>query len=197
MSPLEKRICVFCGSSSGLSPEYTDAAQNLGYTLADRGLTLVYGGGNPGLMGILSRAVLEKGGNVVGVMPRFMVNKNLSQQGIPELHVVETMAERKVLMTELSDGFIALPGGLGTLDEIFEVLSLAQLGLHGKAFALYNVRNYYDFLSTFLDTTVREGFVKGYFREMIYMGNNADDIISFIETYIPPDKQKSVLAMRG
>lgn len=188
-----KNICVFCGSSAGEYPEYGETARDLGCTIADRGMTLVYGGGNPGLMGILSRSVLERGGCVIGVIPRFLAEKNLVQQGISELIVVETMSERKELMTGLSDAFITLPGGLGTLDEVFEVLSLAQLGLHAKPCAFYNVRNYYDFLGTFLDTAVSEGFVQSEFRDMIYMGCNAGDILSFIRNYTPPARRKRAL----
>jgi uncharacterized protein (TIGR00730 family) len=155
-----RRICVFCGSKVGDRPVYAEAALRLGELLARRGLGLVYGAGNIGLMGVLADAALSRGGEVIGVIPRSLVDRELAHQGLTELYIVETMHQRKALMADLSDGFIALPGGFGTCDELFEILTWGQLGLHSKPVGLLNVDGFFDPLLAWLDHTVEEGFVK-------------------------------------
>ena len=156
-----KSVCVFCGSSDGARPAYADAARAFGRMLAVRGLTLVYGGGNVGMMRQLADAVLEAGGRVVGVIPEQLVDRERAHRGVSELRVVGSMHERKALMVALSDAFIALPGGFGTLDELFEVLTWAQLGLHDKPCALLNVDGYFDHLVSLVERARVDGFIDG------------------------------------
>jgi len=156
-----KSVCVFCGSSDGARPAYADAARAFGRMLAVRGLTLVYGGGNVGMMRQLADAVLEAGGRVVGVIPEQLVDRERAHRGVSELRVVGSMHERKALMVALSDAFIALPGGFGTLDELFEVLTWAQLGLHHKPCALLNVDGYFDHLVSLVERARVDGFIDG------------------------------------
>jgi uncharacterized protein (TIGR00730 family) len=153
-------ICVFAGSSVGGRPEYADAARRLGCLLARRGWPLVYGGGAVGLMGVLADAVLAEGGSVVGVIPDFLASREIAHAGLTELFIVETMHARKALMAGRADAFIAIPGGLGTLDELFEMLTWGQLGLHTKPCGLLNVAGYYDGMIRFLDAAVDDGFVR-------------------------------------
>jgi uncharacterized protein (TIGR00730 family) len=155
-----RRVCVFCGASPGHRPVYAEAARRLGRLLASRGTGLVFGGGRVGLMGVVADAVLAAGGEVVGVIPRALVEKEVAHDRLTDLHVVDTMHERKALMVDLSDGFVALPGGVGTLDELSEVLSWAQLGLHRKPCGVLNVEGYFDPLLAMLDRGVAEGFVR-------------------------------------
>ena len=162
-----KTLCVFCGSSPGTRPAYTQAARTLGETLAERDLSLVYGGGKVGLMGELADAVLDNGGNVTGVMPEFLAAKEIAHPDLSKLHLVASMHERKALMAKLADGFVMLPGGFGTLEEFVEVLTWAQLGLHSKPLGLLNVAGYYDALLSFFDHTVSEGFVGQTLRDLI------------------------------
>ena len=154
-----ERICVFCGSSPGARPAFARAAREVGAELARRGIGLVFGGGSVGLMGEVADAVLEAGGEAIGVIPASLVARELAHGGCTEMRVVATMHERKATMVELSSAFVALPGGLGTLDESFEILTWAQLGIHAKPFGLLNVEEYYTPLLAFLDSAVREGFV--------------------------------------
>ncbi|MBI5030370.1 MAG: TIGR00730 family Rossman fold protein [Chloroflexi bacterium] len=190
-----KRICVFCGSSPGTGVEYLKAAQHLGYTLARKNIGLVYGGAKVGMMGKIAEAVLEKGGQVVGVIPKGLVEKEVAFTQLTDLRVVDSMHERKALMADLSDGFIALPGGLGTIEEFFEVATWAQLGIHPKPCGLLNVKNYYDRLIDFLDHTVTEQFVESEHRSMIMVDDNPERLLSKFETYQPPklDKTKWIL----
>jgi uncharacterized protein (TIGR00730 family) len=160
MSDVKNKICVFTGSRHGLRPEYAEAAKRLGQLLVERGYGLVYGGGNVGLMNVVANTMLELGGNVTGVIPDRLVGKEVAHQGLSDLRVVSSMHERKALMAELSDGFIAMPGGIGTMEEFFEVLSWAQLGIHAKPCGLLNVSGYYDPLIQFLDHAVSEDFIK-------------------------------------
>ncbi len=155
-----KRICLFCGSSPGVRPAYLDFARDFGTDLASRGLDLVYGGGRIGLMGAVADAVLAAGGKVIGVIPRSLADREVAHAGLTELHLVDTMHERKALMADLADGFAALPGGLGTLDEWFEIWTWAQLGYHQKPIGLLNFEGFFDPLLTFLDRLVAEGFVR-------------------------------------
>jgi uncharacterized protein (TIGR00730 family) len=159
-----KRVCVYCGSREGSRPAYAQAARDLGAELARRGLGLVYGGGRIGLMGVLADAVLAAGGTVTGVIPRALVSKEVAHLELKDLRIVGSMHERKALMAELSDAFIALPGGFGTLEEIFEVLTWSQLRLHQKPCGLLNVEGFYDSLLAFLDHAVREDFLRARLR---------------------------------
>ncbi len=154
------RICVFCGSSSGSHPGYAAAARALAREIARRGHGLVYGGGNVGLMGVVADAMLEAGGEVVGVIPHTLVSREIGHRGVTTLHVVDSMHERKTLMADLSDAFIALPGGIGTFEEWFEAVTWTQLGLHRKPCGLLNVHGFYDELIRFMDHSWAEGFVK-------------------------------------
>ena len=153
------RLCVFSGSSPGAHPDYAEAARELGRSLAERGIGLVYGGAHVGLMGVLADSALESGGEVVGVIPQALVEREIAHPGVSDLRVVGTMHERKALMADLADGFIALPGGTGTLDELFEVYTWTQLGLHSKPLGLLDVRGYYAQLAAFLDHAVQERFL--------------------------------------
>ena len=166
-----KRSCVFCGSARGVRPDYAAAARKLGAMLASRRLTLVYGGGCVGLMGELANSVLDAGGEVVGVIPRSLVEMEVAHTGVTELHVVDSMHERKALMADLSDGFVALPGGLGTLEELFEVLTWAQLGLHEKPCGLLEVAGYFQHLIAFLEQAVEERFLREAHRGLLLVEN--------------------------
>ncbi len=155
-----RSICLFCGSNAGSKPAYAEVARAFGHTLAERAITLVYGGGNVGLMGTAAEAALAAGGRVVGVIPDFLSERELGHPGLAELHVTHSMHERKALMASLSDGFVALPGGFGTLDELFEIVTWAQLGLHQKPVGLLNAGGFYDPLLAMMDHLATEGFVR-------------------------------------
>jgi uncharacterized protein (TIGR00730 family) len=163
----KRQICVFTGSRHGAMPAYADAAKQLARGLVKRGFGLVYGGGNVGLMNVIADAVLELGGHVTGVIPDSLVSKEVAHRGLSDLRVVQSMHERKALMAELSNGFIAMPGGIGTMEELFEVLSWAQLGLHEKPCGLLNVARYYDPLVEFLDRAVTQDFLKPKHRALL------------------------------
>jgi uncharacterized protein (TIGR00730 family) len=154
-----RKLCVFCGSRPGVGDRYLAAAREVGRLIAERDVAVVYGGGRVGLMGALADAALAAGGQVIGVIPEMLIAREVGHSGLSELHVVRTMAERKELMGELSDGFLSLPGGTGTMDELFEAWTWTQLGLHDKPNALLNVDGYYDPLIAFLDRAVSEGFL--------------------------------------
>src|SRR5215467_644032 len=155
-----KRLCVFCGSSNGFQPVYAEAARTLGKIMADRHIGLVYGGGNVGLMGTIADAVLEAGGEVIGVIPEALVGRELAHRTVTELIVVRSMHDRKAKMASLSDAFVAMPGGYGTFEEFCEIITWAQLGLHRKPCAILNVDHYYEPLLTLFDHAVKEGFLK-------------------------------------
>ncbi len=191
-----KRICVFCGSSPGVKPEYSEAAIELGHALADKNIGLVYGGGNVGLMGQIAKAVVARGGNVVGVIPKALAEKEVAFTGLDDLRIVGTMHERKALMAELSDGFIALPGGLGTIEEFVEVLTWAQLGLHQKPCGLLNVCQYYDKFSEFIDTVCDQGFIEKGHREVLLVDDDPRSLLEKFETYRPPNIDKAAWALR-
>src|SRR5262245_57540668 len=159
-TPSLRAVCVFCGSSMGTRPEYAAAARSLGAALAAKRLDLVYGAGNIGLMGVLADAALAGGGRVVGVIPRALVARELAHQGLSELHVVETMHQRKALMADKSDAFVALPGGYGTLDELFEILTWCQLGIHAKPIGLLNVDGFFEPLLGWIRHAAAEGFIR-------------------------------------
>jgi uncharacterized protein (TIGR00730 family) len=185
-----KTVCVYCGSNPGRLPEYRDAARLLGYEMARRGLGLVYGGASIGVMGAVADAVLERGGQAVGVIPYSLATKEVSHDGLDELIVVDSMHERKAKMAELSDGFIALPGGWGTIEEIFEMLTWAQLGFHEKPCGLLNVASYYDQLFAFLENAIEQQFVKEEYRPMIIMENAPDTLLDRFEKYRAPKVKK-------
>lgn len=181
-----KRICVFAGSSPGVRPAYSEAARKLGTALTSRQLGLVYGGGDIGLMGILADTVLANGGQVVGVIPRPLVRRELAHEGLSELRVVSSMHERKAEMAALAEAFIALPGGLGTLEELLEVWTWAQLGIHRKPCGLLNVDGYYDRLLEFLDHTVGEQFVEPKYRSMMVVEDSPEKLLDRFDSYQSP-----------
>ncbi|MEA2165206.1 MAG: hypothetical protein QOK37_3333 [Thermoanaerobaculia bacterium] len=179
-------VCVFCGSSAGSDPRFAQAAREFGALLAKDGITLVYGGGHVGLMGILADAVLANGGKVVGVIPRALWDREVGHRGLTELHIVESMHERKALMASLAEAFVALPGGLGTLEEIFEVWTWAQLGIHGKPAGFLDVAGFYAPLLTFLDRAVDAGFVRSQHRAMAIVDDDATSLLRRMAEYDPP-----------
>ena len=181
-----KNICIYCGSSSGRNSDYSDYARRLAAELVKRRIGLVYGGSKIGIMGTMANAVLEFGGRVTGVIPEPLVNKEVAHLGLTELRITKSMHERKSLMAELADGFIALPGGIGTLEEIFEMWTWAQLGFHQKPCGLLNVSGYYDKLSEFLDYVVAEEFVRLPHREMLIIESEPSEIIERFINYVPP-----------
>jgi hypothetical protein len=187
-----RRICVYCGANAGTRPAYAEAARRLGSVLGERGLGLVYGGGNVGLMGVLADAALLAGAEVIGVIPRALVARELGHQGISELRVVETMHERKAVMAELADAFVALPGGLGTLDEFFEVMTWAQLGLHQKPIGLLEVEGFFAPLVAYLDRAVTEGFVRAEHRAALTVASEPESLLERFGTYQPPKVGKWV-----
>jgi uncharacterized protein (TIGR00730 family) len=174
---LIKKICVFAGSSAGAHEDYSAAARELGLALVRHEIGLVYGGSRIGLMGVLADTVLAAGGHVIGVIPDALVAKEVAHSGLPDLRVVASMHERKALMASLADAFVALPGGLGTLEELFEVFTWAQLGLHQKPFGLLNVRGFFDGLLSFLDHTVEQRFVRRESRAMILAADSPDALL--------------------
>jgi uncharacterized protein (TIGR00730 family) len=188
------RLCVFCGSSPGHDPSYLVAARDLGAALAREGIGLVYGGASVGLMGAVADAVAAGGGEVVGVMPQSLVDKEIAHKGLADLRIVGSMHERKALMAELADGFVALPGGLGTFEELFEVWTWAQLGYHRKPCSLLNVGGFYDKLAGFLDDVVSRGFVKPIHRAMLIVEQDPDALIRAVRTYEPPVVDKWIKA---
>ena len=185
-----KRVCVFCGSSPGANPQYAAMTTQLGGILARRGLTLVYGGGNVGLMGTLADAVMKDGGHVIGVIPQALVDREVAHAGLPDLRIVASMHERKALMADLADGFVALPGGIGTLEEFCEILTWAQLGLHQKPCGLINVAGYFDHLMAFLDHSVSERFLRAEHRGMVLVEADPEKLLDQLDAYRPPQLEK-------
>jgi uncharacterized protein (TIGR00730 family) len=185
-----KRITVFCGSSSGNKEIFRDKASMLGKALVQRNIDLVYGGATIGMMGILADVVLQQGGKVYGVLPRFLQMKELAHQRLTELILVDTMHERKTKMNELCDGVLALPGGFGTLEELFEMLTWAQLGLHQKAVGLLNIAGFYDNLKAMTNTMVENGFLKAANKDMLLVDEDIERILDKMQNYEPPAIQK-------
>lgn len=183
------RICVFCGSSLGNDPAYKSAAQEIGAFFAKRDIELVYGGGHVGLMGILADAVLAGGGAVTGVMPAALVEREIAHKGLTSLIVVESMHERKAEMATRADGFIALPGGAGTLEEVFEQWTWAQLGVHQKPCGFLNTKGYFDPLREMIERIVAEGFMKPDYAEMLTFSDSCEDILEAFEAYEPPTRK--------
>ncbi len=192
-----KKICVFCGSSFGNNKSYSDSANLLGNLIAKKKIELVYGGASVGLMGEIASAVLKAGGKVTGVIPKQLLEKEVAHTGLNDLRIVDSMHERKSLMADLSDGFIAMPGGFGTLEEVFEVVAWGQLNFHNKPLGLLNVNGYYDNLIKFLDHTVNENFIKPEHREMILVEKDPEAMLTQLQNYIPPkfDKTDWILEM--
>ena len=185
-----KRICVFCGSDRGVRPDYADAARRLGGVLASRRLSLVYGGGRVGLMGEIANSVLEAGGEVVGVIPRSLYEMEVAHTGVTDLRLVDSMHERKALMAELSDAFIALPGGMGTLEELFEVLTWAQLGFHEKPCGLLDVAGYFEHLIEFLSHAVGERFLRAEHRGLLLVETCPAGLLDRLADQRPPRIEK-------
>lgn len=186
--PEIQSLCVYCGSSAGTLPEYAVAARTLGTALAARGIHLVYGGGNVGLMGIVADAVLQAGGQVFGVIPEPLKARELAHEALTELHIVEDMHQRKAKMLELSDGLITLPGGYGTLEELFEALSWSQLNIHPNPVGVLNVRGYFDRLLEFLDHAVTEGFLKPQYHAQLLVEQDVDRLIDRMTAYKPASR---------
>jgi uncharacterized protein (TIGR00730 family) len=185
-------LCVFCGSNTGRRPAYSEAARAVGQLLARRGITLVYGAGNVGLMGVVADACLASGGRVIGVIPRLLQEKELAHQGLTKMHVVGTMHERKALMADLADAFLALPGGFGTWDEFCEVFTWSQLGIQTKACALLNVEGYYDALLALADRATADGFLRPEHRELLLVDSNAERLLDQLQSFLFPDVPKWV-----
>lgn len=184
------RICVFCGSNFGRLPAYGEAATLLGQTLAHEGIGLVYGGASVGLMGTVADAVLAAGGEAIGILPQALKDKELAHPGLTRLHVVASMHERKAMMADLSDGFIALPGGVGTLEELFEIWTWAQLGFHKKPCGILNVAGFYDRLAGFLDHIADEAFMKSENRAMLLADDDPVRLLAAFRAYEPPSVSK-------
>lgn len=171
-------LCVYCGASIGMQAVYADAARTLAAEMVERRIALVYGGGNIGLMGIIADEVLRLGGEVTGVIPTALVEREVGHTGLSRLHVVDTMHQRKAMMAELSDGFIAMPGGIGTLEELFEVMTWSQLGFHDKPIGLLNVQGFYDGLITFIDHVAQQGFLRNHHRQLLMYASNPASLLT-------------------
>ena len=185
-----KSVCVYCGSSIGAQPFYAQAAQAFGRALVESGCSLVYGGGRVGLMGVIADEVLAAGGRVVGVIPELLVDKEVGHRGLTELHVVPDMHQRKKMMADLSDAFVAMPGGAGTLEELFEVFTWAQLGYHQKPVAMLNIDGFYDPLVALLRHTVDEGFMQQKYFDILQIDADPDSLIGKLQRYHPPVADK-------
>jgi len=188
-TPLQ-RFCIYCGSSPGARPEYAEAAKTCGTMLATRGIGLVYGGGNVGMMGMIADAVIDAGGEVIGVIPHHLADKELAHEGATQMIRVNSMHERKQLMADLSSGFIALPGGIGTLEELFETMTWLQLGLHRKPIGLLNVAGFFDAMLTFLDHMVAERFLKAEHRDLLIVDDDIERVVDRMAAFEPPDANK-------
>lgn len=185
-----RSVCVFCGSNIGTNGLYRAAAESLGDALARRKLRLVYGGGSVGLMGVVADAVLEAGGEVTGVIPEVLATKELLHTGVHDMHIVSGMHARKARMVELADGFIALPGGYGTFEELFEIVTWAQLGLHRKPIGLYNAAGYFHGLIELIDHAVEQGFIKAKHRELLVVGEESEALIDALDQHKTPSLGK-------
>ncbi len=185
-----RKICVYCGSSPGKNPAYAQAATLLAQALCERGIGLVYGGAAVGVMGTIADAVLKAGGEAIGVIPKSLAVKEVAHDNLSELHVVASMHERKAMMSDLADGFIALPGGWGTLEELFEILTWAQLGFHHKPCGLLNIDGYYDNLISFLENSFEQQFVNELFRPMLMKADEPTALLDQFSTYRAPKVRK-------
>ena len=189
---MKKNICVFCGASEGIRPEYHATAEQLGELIAKQSRRLIYGGGNKGLMGVIANAVLAHGGEVIGVIPERLVKAETAHHGLTQLEIVENMHQRKARLTELADGFIAMPGGTGTLEELFEVWTGMQIGYHEKPVALYNPAKFWQPMLDFLQYTVDEGFVRDSFYKTLIVSDEPQSILQKMDDFIPKDLQRWV-----
>ncbi|HYH12973.1 MAG TPA: TIGR00730 family Rossman fold protein [Thermomicrobiales bacterium] len=180
-----KSVCVFCASNVGNDPAFIDVTKRLGAAIAERGIRLVYGGGHVGLMGVIADTVLAGGGEVVGVMPRSLVEREIAHTGLTELHISDSMHDRKATMERLSEGFIALPGGFGTLDEFCEIVTWAQLGYHAKPIGMLDANGYFDALRSFFDHTVDAGFVRPAHRSLILDAGTPEELLDLMATWQP------------
>jgi len=185
-----EKIAVYCGSSSGSDEIFKIKAFELGNKLAQKNIGLVYGGARVGLMGAVADGALDNGGKVIGVLPRFLAEKELQHQALTEIVLVETMHERKAMMSDLSDGFIGLPGGFGTMEELFEMLTWAQLSLHSKPVGILNINGYYDSLIEFIRTMYKNGFLKEDYLNLLLVGDSTDELIDKMENYEPMKNEK-------
>src|SRR5215510_2930011 len=192
-----QRLCVFCGSSPGRDPAYAASAAQFGRALAERGIGLVYGGGRVGLMGVVADAALAAGGEVIGVIPQALLERELGHRGLTELRVVDSMHARKALMGELSNGFIALPGGVGTPEELFEVWSWATLGLHRKPCGLLDVNGFFAPLASFLDRQVKEGFIHPAYRAILTLASTPGALLDAFAAYEPPAEKWTAAVRRA
>ena len=192
-----KRVCVYCGSGVGTRPEYADATRTLGKVLADRGLPLVFGGGRIGLMGVIARTVLEHGGQVTGVIPRALHEMGLALTDVADMRIVADMHERKALMAELADAFIALPGGFGTMEEILEIQTWAQLGFHAKPAGLLNVAGYFDDLIRFVDHATAQGFIDPAHRDLLLVDRTPDALLARLASHKGVRADKAQWALRA
>jgi uncharacterized protein (TIGR00730 family) len=181
-----RRVCVYAGSNPGTDPAYAEAARSLATLLAERSIGLVYGGGKVGLMGVLADTALAAGGEVIGVMPQALIDREIGHPGLTELKVVASMHERKARMAELADAFVAVPGGIGTLEELVEVYTWSQLGIHDKACGLLNVNGYYDGLVAFLDHAVEAGFLRAQHRAVLTVAADARELLDRLAAFEPP-----------
>ena len=188
--PLINAICVFCGANTGNDPVYENAAQSVGEMIARHHIRLVYGGGKIGMMGAVADAVLVSKGYVIGVIPYFLERKEVAHRGVQELISLSSMHERKARMFELSDAFVALPGGFGTLDELFEIITWAQLGLHEKPIGLLNVNGYFTPLLQMIDNMVAQGFVKTTLKELIIVADDSEELLQKMRDYVAPETEK-------
>ena len=183
-----KKIVVFCGSSLGFNPIYKNAAVELGNYFVNNDITLIYGGGKIGMMGVLSETILKKGGNVIGIIPSLLKKEEVVNKNVTELIITKTMSERKVMMSKLADGYISLPGGFGTLDELFEGLTLGQLHIEKKPNGILNINGFFNHTLKQLDHMVSEGYLKKENKEMLLVGNNVSELMLKMDTYIAPKK---------
>jgi len=185
-----KRICVFCGSNPGRDPVYMETAEKVGLFLAENGVELVFGGGRVGLMGKIADTVMENGGSVIGIIPKSLSDKEVAHQGLTELHIVDSMHTRKAMMEDLSDGFIALPGGFGTFEELCEIITWAQLGFHEKPCGFLNVNGYYDPLVELFDKATDQQFVRPKHRELVIIESDIKSMFQKMQDYKPPELEK-------
>lgn len=185
-----KSICVFCGSNPGANPVFMETAEKLGLFLVEKNVGLVYGGGRVGLMGKIADTVMANGGNVIGIIPKSLSDKEVAHQGLNELHIVDSMHTRKAMMADFSDGFIALPGGFGTFEELCEIITWAQLGFHAKPCGLLNIEGYYDPLVKLFDTATKERFVRPEHRKLVLIENEIERLFELMVNFKSPDIKK-------
>ena len=191
-----KKICIFCGSSMGFDPIYKEKAAELGHVLADHGCELLFGGGSVGLMKVIADVMMERGCKVTGTITKHLLDMHVGHDGIDELIVVESMAERKKILEDMADGFIALPGGIGTMDEFFEAYVLSQLRVFDKPVALYNVNGYYDGIVEFIKHIADEGFMRREHAENLIVSDDANDLLTKMEQFAPADVTKWVVEIK-